>query len=485
MSNKNNESSSEQPAEAASGMKAVAVKAKPFGWRDYIGYMTGDLGNCFILGLVNSFIMIYLTNSVGLTAAAVGTMMMVGKFIDAFSDVTIGRLTDTSKLTKYGRFIPWIRRYRWWFGGATIFLFLPFVNKWAMGWRIAYIFVFYVAWGILLSCVNIPYGSLASAISSDSVHHGTLSTWRSIGSAIGGASTGFVIPLVVYVYQNGNKVVSGERFFITAIVCTVLAWIFYHFTVSLPTERVQVAKAEKVPLGKVLSSLGKNKALVALIFTDLFIVINQILTGTMNTYLFSDYFHSPAAMSVALLFTYGSVILLSPFANYMIKHWGKKEVSVISLSISVIMYVAMYLIHFTNPWIYLIFMFIATVGYSFFNLMVWAFIADVIDYHQYVTGLREDGTIYAINSFARKCGQALAGGISGYMLSWIGYVSSTTGGATQTASVVQKIYALANLLPATLLFIALLILAFAYPLSRKRIREVDKKLAIINKKKEK
>lgn len=475
---------SERPAKAAAGLKAVKVKARPFGWRDYIGYMTGDLGNCFILGLVNSFIMIYLTNSVGLTGAVVGTMMMVGKFIDAFSDVTIGRLTDTSKLTKWGRFIPWIRRYRWWFGGATIFLFLPFVNTWQMGWRIVYIFIFYVAWGILLSCVNIPYGSLASAISSDPVHHGTLSTWRSIGSAIGGAGTGFVIPLVVYTYQHGQKVVSGQRFFIVAIVCTILAWCSYHFTVTLPTERVQVAKSEKVPLSKVLGSLGKDKALLALIFTDLFIVINQILTGTMNTYLFNDYFRSPAAMSVAMLFTYGSVILLSPFATWMIKHWGKKEVSVISLSFSVIMFVLMYFLHLTNPWIYLVLMFLATVGYSFFNLMVWAFISDVIDYHQYVTGMREDGTIYAINSFARKCGQALAGGIGGYILTWIGYQSSTTGGALQSAAVIQRIYAVANLLPAALLLIAVLILAFGYPLTRSRIKEVDNQLAEVNKENE-
>lgn len=483
MSENNN---SQKPAEKAAGLKSVQVKARPFGWRDNIGYMTGDLGNCFILGLVNSFLMIYLTNSVGLAGAVVGTMFLVGKFIDAFSDVTIGRLTDTSRLTKYGRFIPWIRKYRWFFGIATVLLFVPFVRTLPMVWRIIWIFVFYVAWGIFLSCVNIPYGSLASAISGDPDDRAQLSTFRSIGSAIGGAGTGFVIPMVVYITAtNGQKVVSGWRFFLTSIVCVLLAWISYHFTVTMPTERVQVAKAEKVPLKKVIESLGKNKALLALIFTDLFIVINQILSGTTTTYLFNDYFHSRSAMSVALLFTYGSVILLSPFATWMIKHWGKKEVSIISLSFSVIMYIFMYFMHFTNPWIYLIFMFLATVGYSFFNLMVWAFITDVIDYHQYVTGYREDGTIYAVNSFARKCGQALAGGIGGYMLTWIGYQSSVSGGASQTAAVVSRIYALANLLPAVLLLIAVLILAFCYPLSKKKIREVDAQLAEVNKENEK
>ncbi|XP_031774712.1 uncharacterized protein LOC116415006, partial [Apis florea] len=272
MSENNN---SQKPAEKAAGLKSVQVKARPFGWRDNIGYMTGDLGNCFILGLVNSFLMIYLTNSVGLAGAIVGTMFLVEISLvlrDCYSIVVCTVCSDI-----------------------------------ADGMENCLDFRFLCSMGNLLSCVNIPYGSLASAISGDPDDRAQLSTFRSIGSAIGGAGTGFVIPMVVYVtISNGQKVVSGWRFFLTSIVCVILAWISYHFTVTMPTERVQVAKAEKVPLSKVLESLGKNKALLALIFTDLFIVINQILSGTTTTYLFNDYFHNSQAMSVALLFTYGS-----------------------------------------------------------------------------------------------------------------------------------------------------------------------------------
>lgn len=464
-----------------SNMRALKVKAAPFGIKDKIGYLTGDMGNCFILGLVNSFLMIYLTNALGIAGAVVGTLFLCAKTIDAFADVTVGRLTDVAKLTDEGRFRPWIKRMRWPFCIATVLIFLPFVNNFSMPLKIVWVFITYLAWGILLSTVNIPYGSLASAISSNPDDRASLSTFRSIGSAIGGASTGFVIPLVVYVTAiNGQKVVSGYRFFITAIVCSVLAFISYHFTVGMTTERVQVAKTEKVPLGAMFKSLGKNKALLSLVFCDLFIVINQILSGTTTTYLFNDYFHNSKAMSIALLFTYGSVILLSPFATWLIKHFGKKEVSIVSLTVSVALYVIMYFMHIRNPWVYLVFMFIATVGYSFFNLMVWAFISDVIDYHQYVTGYREDGTVYAVNSFARKVGQALAGGIGGYMLTWIGYKSSTSGGALQSSGVIEKIYALANLLPAALLLVALLILIFWYPLNKKTIDAVDEELAKIN-----
>jgi len=111
------------------------------------------------------------------------------------------------------------------------------------------------------------------------------------------------------------------------------------------------------------------------------------------------------------------------------------------------------------------------------NLMVWAFITDVIDYHQYLTGFREDGTVYGVNSFARKVAQAIGGFIGGFMLTAIGYVSSTTGGATQTAVVTNRIYAIANLIPAACLAIGCLILIFWYPLSKKKIDAVDAELA--------
>ena len=141
------------------------------------------------------------------------------------------------------------------------------------------------------------------------------------------------------------------------------------------------------------------------------------------------------------------------------------------------MYLLMYFMKISNPWVYLVLLFLATLGSGMFNLMVWAFITDVIDYHQYLTGFREDGTVYGVNSFARKVAQALGGGIGGYMLTLIGYVSSTTGGASQSTVVINRIYAVANLLPFSCLAIAALILIFWYPLSKKKIDEVDAELA--------
>nr|WP_152537691.1 glycoside-pentoside-hexuronide (GPH):cation symporter [Agrilactobacillus composti] len=444
--------------------------------------MFGDLGNCFILGLVNSFLMIYYTNVLGISGAIVGILFLTARIIDAFADVTVGRIADVTKLTAAGRFRPWIKRMKWPFCLIAIILFLPVVSAFPLPGKVAYIFVTYLVYGVFLSCINIPYGSMASAISANPDDRASLSTFRSVGSAIGGATTGFLIPIFMYsTAANGRQVVSGMRFFFIAIACALIAFVAYNLTYHLTTERVQVEKTEKVSAKHLIKGLFTNRALMSLVVIDLFVVINQILSGTTTTYLFNDYFHSKQAMSIALLFTYGTVVVLAPFATMLIKKFGKREASICALSFSAVMYLAMYFLHLRNPWVYLVLLFLATLGSGLFNLMVWAFITDVIDYHQYLTGFREDGTVYGVNSFSRKVGQALAGGIGGFMLQFIGYQSSSTGGAVQSLAVENRIYGLANLLPFGCLTIAALLMIFWYPLSKKKIDKVDAELAKINK----
>lgn len=455
------------PAESAKGLKTIKVNARPFGMRDKIGYMFGDIGNDAILGLVNSFLMIYYTNVLGIAGSVVGILFLISRFIDAFSDLTVGRVIDMAELTPQGRFRPWIKRMKWPFCIISLLLFVPFVNGWAMTPKIGYIFITYLIYGILLSCINIPYGSMASAISDKPDERAELSTYRSVGAAIGMSATGFLIPMFIYTVKDGQKTLSGNRFFIIAIVCVSIAFIAYTVIYDLLVERVQVQKKKKVSVSQLLKGLFTDRSILALIIVDFFVVLTQILFGMTTTYLFNDYFHNAAAMSVAMLFNWGTVIIVAAPTMYFVKKFGKKEVVSVALPISSIVFFLLYFLHTHNPWLYVGLLFFGTIGYSVFNVIVWAFITDVIDSHQYHTGLREDGTVYGLNSFSRKVAQAVAGGISGFMLALIGYQSSNTGGAMQSMAVENRIYVLTNLLPAILFGVAALILIFGYPLNKK------------------
>ena len=142
------------------------------------------------------------------------------------------------------------------------------------------------------------------------------------------------------------------------------------------------------------------------------------------------------------------------------------------------LYVVAFALKITNPWIFVGITVLSTVGTACFNLLIWANITDIIDYQEVLTGKRDDGTIYGMYSFSRKIGQALAGGLGGFILSFIGYNSASS---TQTAEVVNSIYTVSTIFPGVCYIVIGLIMVFAYPLSKKVIAENSKKLEKVRK----
>ena len=140
-------------------------------------------------------------------------------------------------------------------------------------------------------------------------------------------------------------------------------------------------------------------------------------------------------------------------------------------------YSVLFFSRITNPWIFCIFVGLGNIGTGIFNLLIWAFITDIIDYQEIKTGQRDDGTIYAVYSFSRKIGQALAGGLGAWVLQAIGYHTSTAGETiVQSDRVVNNIYSVATLAPAVCYLAVGLILLFLYPLTKKAVEENTKAL---------
>ena len=199
----------------------------------------------------------------------------------------------------------------------------------------------------------------------------------------------------------------------------------------------------------------------------------------MNNYLFLDYFKNAKALAAVNVVSIAGVFLLAPFISKIAADVGKKEVGALGMLLAGIVYIVLFFLRIESIPLFMAFLFCGTIGVGLFNLIIWAFITDIIDYQEVATGKREDGTVYAVYSFARKVGQALAGGLGGFVLTAIGYVSEAP---SQTEAVSQRIYTVASLVPGVCYLIVFLIMQFAYPLTR---REVEKNTAILQEKREK
>jgi GPH family glycoside/pentoside/hexuronide:cation symporter len=444
---------------------------RPFGFRDKLGYLFGDFGNDFFFILVASFLMVFYTDVFHLNPAAVGGLFLVARLWDAIADVTWGRFIDGRKTGKNGKFRPWIFRMSipLVICGVLMFVHIPGMSN---GFYIAWAYVTYIVWGTLYSTVNIPYGSMASVISGDPVERTALSSWRTLGSMLAALIINVVGPMILFV----NNKADANHFLLGAIIFGVLAMACYMACYKMTTERIVLEEKAKsqMNLGKTLKGLGKNKPLILFLIAALIFMVGFMLIGAVNTYLFKDYFGNAKALSMVGLLQSVAVFVTMPFIKPLVAKFGKKEVASAGILLAAVVYGILYFLPNLTATQFIGILTIAMLGYGIFNLVIWAFVTDVIDYHEYLTGLREDGTVYSIYSFARKAGQAVAGGVGGAAIASVGYNPTLQ---TQSQNTLHGIHTLGTLVPAVILLVVFGIIAFLYPLNKKRTAQLAIDLA--------
>ena len=460
------------------GTKEAAVR--PFGLRDKLGYMFGDFGNDFSFIFASNYLMVFYTKVLGLGGFAVGLLFMGARLVDAFTDVTMGRIVDHVRPGSDGRFRPWIRRMCIPVAVSSSIMYLYFVRDWPYPVKMAYVVFTYLLWSsFCYTAINIPYGSMASVISPDVKDRASLSTFRSIGASLAGLVIGVLVPLIVYESDiEGNQIVRPVNFTVTAAVFGVLSVGCYGLCYFLCRERVFFHKKNEKREGvfSMLRGLGGNRPLLALVCAALVLLLASLLSQTMNNYLFLDYFKNSKALVAVNIVSIGSVLILAPFISRLVQGFGKKEAGALGMLGAGVVYLALFFLRVRSIPLFMALLFLASMGVGLFNLVIWAFITDIIDYQEIATGKREDGTVYAVYSFARKVGQALAGGLGGFVLTAIGYISEAPG---QTKEVAEKIYTVATLVPGLCYLAVFFILQFAYPLTR---GEVEKNTALLREK---
>ncbi len=459
-------------------MSKVKESVRPFSFRDKIGYLFGDFGNDFTFVLSTTIIMKFYTDVMGVSAGVVGTVMMLSRFVDAFTDVTMGRICDRSKGNTHGKFKPWLLRMCGPVAVASFLIYQSGLASLPMWAKIAYLSVTYILWGsVFYTSINIPYGSMASAISADPAERQSLSTFRTMGGVLAGVIIGVGLPLFAYEKNDaGKEILVGEKVTLIAGVFSVLAVICYLLCYFLVTERVRPEISEDTfknhSVGKMFTNALKNRALISIIAASILMLLSQLTMQNMAGYIFPEYYNSATAQSASNIFMMVGMVAAAFIANPLSKRFGKAEISVIANIFAAIVCIAMAIIRPSNVWIYILLQTLCWFGLGVFSMVNWALITDVIDYSEIKNGIREDGAVYALYSFARKLGQAFASGISGWLLTAIGYSeNAASSGQPQTNNVLNGIYNISTLVPAAGFILLAVVLWFWYPLHKKQVDE--------------
>ena len=456
----------------------------PFGIRDKVGYLLGDFGNDFTFILSSSFLLKFYTDVMHISAGVVGIVMMLARFVDAFTDVTMGRICDRARPTKNGKFKPWILRMC---APVAIASFLIYQSSFAdrpMWFRVSWLVVTYILWGsIFYTSINIPYGSMASTISPDVGDRQSLSTFRTMGSTLAGVIVGAGVPLLAYDTRivNGESIaeLNGQRFTLIAGVFSVLAVMSYLLCYVMTTERVipTEMRGKQASIRNLVVSAVKNRAIVSIIVASVLMLLSQFTLQQMANYVYPDYYANTGAQSASTIAMMGGMIIAAMLARPLTEKFGKAEISVVSSIIAAAVCIILYFVRPENVWVYVGVNALSWLGLGIFAMVSWALITDVIDYSEIKNGVREDGSIYALYSFARKMGQAAAAGLTGLFLTLIGYEKLP--GEALPESVKKGIFDISTLIPAIGFILLATVLWFWYPLHK---NEVEKNVAYLKKK---
>ncbi len=456
-------------------MNSKEKTLRPFGFRDKLGYLFGDFGNDFTFILSTMVLMKFYTDVMGVSALVVGNIMMIARIVDAFTDVGMGRICDNSRITPAGKFKPWILRMCVPVAIASFLMYMAPLAGLSTNVKTAYLFITYILWGsFCYTGINIPYGSMASAISADPGDRQSLSTFRTMGGMLAGVVIGVLLPLIAYTKDEaGNSVLVGNKVMMAAGIFSVLAIICYLLCYKLITERVTLTrgnvdegeKPKTQPLGQMLKNAVKNRSLVSIIAASIVMLLAQLTMQNMAGFVYPNYYNSPAAQSASTGVMMVGMIAAAVVAKPLGKKFGKAEVSVVSNIFAAVVNLVLFFMRPANVWVYVAMQSLSWLGLGIFSMVSWALITDVIDDAEIRNGVREDGSVYALYSWARKLGQAASAGLTGWLLTLVGYTQETA----FDPAVTKGIFDISVLVPVLGFGLLAAVLWFWYPLHKKQV----------------
>ncbi len=431
----------------------------------YLGYAAGEVANNLTFQMISVFLLIYYTDAAGISASTAGTLLLVVRVWGGFTDLLAGNRVDETT-TRWGRARPYLL-----FGSVPLLVLLvaTFSIPESLGENATLVWALgsYALFSLAYSFVNIPYGSLAAAMTQEPRERAKLSSVRAVSASV----TILLIAVVVSPQLEGSGDLQ-RSLTVTTVVFAVVGAVLYLwcFATSRETER---GDTQKFGARETITMIRHNRPLILLCSSTLLFLTGMFSLSAVAVFYARDvlgnadyYIWMTAAQTVAMVAAAAAVPAI-------VSRIGKKRAYVIAAAIGAAAAVAFALAPRSVPALAIACYGVLGLGFGAINALIFALQADTVEYGEWKSRVRAEGGSYAILSFTRKVGQGIGAAAAAYTIGLGGYVS---GAAGQSDGALGSIRVAAGIVPAVAVVAAAAVM-LAYPLTEKAFRDIVAELA--------
>ncbi len=432
--------------------------------KEKITFFIGNIGNIPLMTLIGTFLLIFYTDVVGLNPAAVATLFIIARVIDAFNDPLMGFIIDHLPRTKWGKFRPYLAI-------GSLICSLNFILLWlgpslVIAGKLLIAYISYFLIGITFDMMDIPLNSLIPVMTETGKDRNTLTIIKSVGYIAGTVIfTVITIPFVTSfptIAQGYHTLIVGTAIFI--FVCSFIgAWGVKERIKPIATQRYKLKDFKKILSARPVSTH---------FFSNLITAIGSGSNTAAGIYFWTYVVKRPDLIGLVAVFIVMGILIGFVIGSPMLNRFGKKHTWVIGALISNIPYFFILIVNPENFLLIFSIFGITGIGIGLTSIVGYGLQADNTDYIEWRHGDRTEAAIASLVSFIQKAGLGIGAAIPGYILAATGYIPNVE----QTTTAIQGIYWAYITLPAIFGIIGALIILFWYPLTRELNAQIAKEL---------
>jgi GPH family glycoside/pentoside/hexuronide:cation symporter len=433
--------------------------------KEKIGYGLGDTASHFVWDMVGFWILIFYTDTFGISAAAAGTIMLVARFWDMFSDPLMGIIADRTN-TRWGKFRPYLLWMALPYSVLAVLTFsTPDISDTG---KVIYAGITYLLLMTIFTAINLPYSSLGAVMTSNSYERAGLNSYRFIFAFAGQfIVTGTALYLANFFGKGDNA--KGYQY--TLILFAIVSFTLFMITFKSTRERIQPLAKQQKNLKQDMKNLFKNRPWVILFFVGIISFVMFALQNLSIAYYFKYYIGNEENVQLFNVIGTVALILGIPFSKPLAKRFGKRKVYMASSLLSGMFFILLYLPGNQNIYTIYILNILAKFTYAPTVPLLWTMIADTADYSEWKFERRATGLVFSAATFAQKAGWGIGGALAGWLLALFQFVPN----AEQTATSITGIKLMISVFPG-ILYMSCAILLYFYSIDHKTCLLMEKEL---------